>query len=79
MDKLTDKARELRNAYQQAWRIKNPDSMKQYVVNYWEKKAAGYTVIQKARDLSLQGFTQREIAEQLGVSLGTVNSYLNDR
>ena len=77
MEKLSEKAREIKNAYQREWKQKNPDKAKQYAVSYWEKKAAGYSVIQKAKDMSRQGLTQREIAKQLNISIGTVNKYLN--
>ena len=74
---LSDKAKELRNAYQNKWRRNNPDKQKQYAANYWEKKAAGYSIVSEAKELSHQGLTQRQIAEQLNISIGTVNAYLN--
>lgn len=77
MATLSDKAREMSNAYVRAWRRKNPEKMRQYNIDYWERKAARYTPEVRARELQAQGFTQREIAEQLGVSVGTVNAYLN--
>lgn len=77
MTNLSEQARELRNAYQRRYRKNNPEKLKQYNIRYWEKKAANYSVEDQIRDLSLQGFTQREIAEQLNISLGTVNAYLN--
>jgi DNA-binding CsgD family transcriptional regulator len=74
---LSDKARELRNAAQREWKRKNPDKVRQYQINYWERKAAGYSIADRARELSTEGLTQREIAEQLNISVGTVNKYLN--
>jgi len=32
-------AKEIRNAYQRTWRRKNAIKIKNYNVNYWEKKA----------------------------------------
>lgn len=37
--KLTDEARELRNAYMREWRRKNKERNKQISANYWERKA----------------------------------------
>ena len=77
MKNLSEKARELRNAYQSEYRRKNPDKIRKYNVDYWERKAASYSPIMKAKELHENGYTQREIAEQLNISLGTVNKYLN--
>lgn len=73
---LSEKAKELRNAYQRAYRLRNPEKLKLYTDRYWERKAASYTPEMKARELHAQGLTQREIAGELGVSVGTVNKYL---
>ena len=40
MTELSDKARELRNAHQREWKLKHPDKVRQYNVDYWERKAA---------------------------------------
>jgi DNA-binding NarL/FixJ family response regulator len=77
MTTLSEKAKELRNAYQREWKRKHPEKVRQYFKNYWEKKAAGYTPADRAKELQAQGYTQREIAEQFNISLGTVNKYLN--
>lgn len=37
--KISDEARKARNAYLKAWRKKNPDKVKQYTINRWEKVA----------------------------------------
>ena len=74
---LSEKARELRNAYQREWKLKHPEKVKQYFTDYWERKAAQYTPELRAKELQAQGYTQRQIAEELGISLGTVNGYLN--
>jgi len=74
---LSNKAKELRNAYQRAYRRRNPDKLKRYSERYWEKKAEEYTPEVQARQLQAEGYTQREIATELNISLGTVNTYLN--
>ena len=75
---LSDKAKELRNAYQRAYRRKNPDKLREYNRKYWEKKAASYSPADHARELQAQGYTQREIVEYLNISLGTVNNLLKN-
>jgi hypothetical protein len=40
MSDLTEKARQLKNAYQREWKRRNPDKVKKYCQSYWEKKAA---------------------------------------
>ena len=77
MKNLSQKAKELRNAYMREWKKNNPEKLKQYNINYWERKAEAYSIIQKAKDLSRQGLSQRKIAEALNVSVGTINRYLN--
>lgn len=37
--KLSDEARELRNAYMREWRRKNKERNKQISADYWERKA----------------------------------------
>ena len=34
-----EKARLMKNAYQREWARKNPDKVKAYQANYWQKKA----------------------------------------
>jgi len=74
---LSERAREIRNAYQRAYRRKNPDKLKEYNRRYWERKAVEYTPEVQAKELKAQGFTQREIADELGVSAATINKILN--
>ena len=74
--KLTDKARELKNAYQRDWKKRNPDKVRKHINDYWERQAAKYTPEIKARELRSLGLSQREIAHRLNISLGTVNKYL---
>ncbi len=77
MENISESAKKLRNAYQNNWRRKNPEKVKMYADNYWERKAASYSIVDHAKSLKAQGMTQREIAKQLNVSIGTVNKYLN--
>jgi DNA invertase Pin-like site-specific DNA recombinase len=72
---LSDKARQARNAYQRAYRKKNPGRLRQYSLNYWERKADPTGA--KVRQLHEQGFSQRAIAERLNIAVGTVNAILN--
>lgn len=81
MTKLSDKASEVKRAYYREWRRNNLDKVKASVNRYWEKKAgdpAGepLTPEAKAKALKQAGKTQREIAKELGISLGTVNRLL---
>ena len=45
---LTDKAKELRNAYQREWKKNHPEKVKQYFKIYWEKKADSYSIVNEA-------------------------------
>ncbi|HAK00378.1 MAG TPA: hypothetical protein DCM62_10160 [Bacteroidales bacterium] len=70
--------------HQRDWRKRNPEKVKQYQENYWRKKYAKHleeqkteTIEQKAIRLHREGNTQRQIAAELGISLGSVNKYLN--
>jgi len=76
---LTEQARAARSAYVKQWRRKNPEKLRQYMASYWERRAAKQTPEIKAMELHAQGYTQRQISEALGVSLGTVNNYLKDK
>lgn len=77
MENLSEKAKELRNEYARQWKRNHPEKVKQYFINYWEKKAGRYSIVSEAKKLSQQGLTQREIARELNISLGRVNAYLN--
>ena len=75
---LSPEARAAKNAYQKAWAKRNPDKVRHSIESYWERKAAEMNNPEiKARELSAKGFTQRQIAEELGISLGAVNAILN--
>ena len=79
MSELTEKARLLKNAYCKQWRDANPDRIRKYTKTYWEKQAAKYSIADEVRKLSEAGSTQREIAEKLNISLGSVNKIMNAR
>ena len=36
---MTDKAKEARRAYKRAWNKRNPDKVKKYQADYWNRKA----------------------------------------
>lgn len=36
---MTDKAKEARRAYKRQWQRNNPDRVKKYQENYWNKRA----------------------------------------
>lgn len=74
---LSEKAKQLRNAYQREYRRKNPDKLQKYNLRYWERKAEKYTPDVEAKRLQLLGYSQRQIAEYLNISLGAVNNLLN--
>ncbi|MFZ2341154.1 MAG: sigma factor-like helix-turn-helix DNA-binding protein [Bacteroidales bacterium] len=75
---LSPEAKAAKAAYQNEWRKRNPEKVKQYIENYWERKAAEMSNPKaKARELYANGYTQRQIAEALEISVGTVNAYLN--
>jgi DNA-binding NarL/FixJ family response regulator len=72
---MNEAARKLRNAYQSEYRRKNPDKIRKYNSDYWERKAD--PIGAKVRQLSNEGLSQRHIAEKLNISLGSVNAFLN--
>jgi len=78
MKKLSEQAKRLRNEYQRNWAKKNKDKLRQYNINYWEKRAKEGSPADQVKNLSSQGLTQREIAARLGISLGLVNKHLNN-
>jgi DNA-directed RNA polymerase specialized sigma subunit len=78
---MTDKARKARNEYQKQFRAKNPDKIRQYNINYWERKAMmlkGETIESKVIELKKQGFSLREIGLKLGISHMKVSRILQD-
>ncbi len=77
MAELSETARQARNDYQREYRRKHPGKLREYNNRYWERKAEQYTPEARARDLSNRGYTQRQIADLLNISLGAVNKYVN--
>lgn len=93
---MSEEARAKKNAYQRAyrnanktktdeylreWRKRNPDKVRQYQVNYWERKAAEAepaSMEARARHLHEQGYSLREIGSRLNVSHMTVKRLLRD-
>ena len=73
--KLSEAARKKKNEYQRQYRRRNPEKARKYQIDFWERKA-GNDNQQRERRLSEQGMSQREIASELGISLGAVNKYL---
>ncbi len=71
---LSEQARKLRNQYAREYRKKNPEKIKKYNIQYWERKAD--PIGAKVRQLRKQGLSQRAIAEKLSISLGSVNAIL---
>ena len=73
---LSPAARQAYNAYQRAWKKKNADRIRQYNIDFWERKV-GENIDLKVRKLSEKGFSQREISRELNISLGKVNKIVN--
>ena len=74
---MSDAARDKAAEYQRQWRKKNRDKLRQYNINYWERKAQESSPAYQAKRLKKQGLTQRQIAEKMEISLGMVNKLLN--
>ncbi len=80
--KLSQAASEAKKAYYKAWRKKNQDKTRASNLRYWERRAGHdpeeepMTTEAKAKALKQAGKTQREIAKELNLSLGTVNKLL---
>lgn len=66
-------------AYHTAWRKKNPEKIKQYNIDFWERKAAsinlkgaskglGRGLDHKVIELHERGFSFRQIGTELGIS-----------
>lgn len=77
MKNLSEQSKKLRNEYCRKYRQRNRDKVRQYNINYWEKKVRKGSPADQVKNLSSQGMTQRKIATELGISLGLVNKYLN--
>jgi transcriptional regulator with XRE-family HTH domain len=68
--KLSEEAREARNAYQREYKRRNPDKVRQYGITYWEKKVATTwePIEVRIHRLHDQGFSLRDIAAKVGIS-----------
>jgi DNA-directed RNA polymerase specialized sigma subunit len=67
--KMSDEARKAYNQHQRNWKRKNPDKVRQYIVNYWERKAKQPQNIEKlVVDLHYQGKSLRDIGQAVGLS-----------
>lgn len=51
---MTDKAREARNRYLREYRRRNPDRVRKWNENVWEKKAAEYAAAEAAAALEAE-------------------------
>lgn len=77
MEKMNDKALQVKRNYLNAWRKNNPDKVRQHANDYWERKAASYSIVDRVKELKEAGHTEREIPARLNISLGAVNKYIN--
>lgn len=69
--KLTDEARQAKNAYQREYNRKNPDKVKQYIADYWERKAGRIntgTIEDRISRMYNAGLSLREIASKIGIN-----------
>lgn len=81
--KLSEEARQLKNAYAREWRRKNPAKVDQYFTGYWERKAAeqnsSETLDEKVVRLNDEGFSLREIAAKTGINHVKVSRILKSK
>lgn len=75
---LSNEATKARNAYQKKWRQKNSEKIKQYNVNYWEKKANEVSVEIKIMELHKKGMSIRQIEAEIGMSKSTVHRIIKN-
>ena len=73
MEKLqmSDAAKAAKAAYAKEWKRKNADRVRQYEIDYWERKAmeANDVPIEvKVLKLHRQGFSLREISAKTGIN-----------
>ena len=70
MTTMSLKARQKANDYQREWRRKNPDKVRQYAIDFWERKTLeeNATLEERVVELTDQGYSLREIGRKLGIS-----------
>ena len=78
---MTPEAKKAANESLKKWRAANPDKVRQYQINYWERKvkqSAGPPTEPEMTVVALhdQGLSLREIGRRLGMSHMTVKRLL---
>ena len=74
---ISPEAKQKEREYLRQWRKKNPEKVRQYNVNYWERKANTTESIEtRIKNLHQQGMSLRDIAREFGVSHMTVKRIL---
>lgn len=70
--RISDEARKKRNEYQNEWKRKNPEKIRKYNIDFWERKAMeaniGEPIEVKVLKLHRQGFSLRDIAAKVGIN-----------
>ena len=79
MKPMTAKGRQAKNQYQKDWRKRNPGKSSEYTNRYWDNRILREESdpVYRAKNLSKQGLSQREIAKEMNVSVGYVNRLLH--
>jgi len=57
---LSEKAKQMRNAYARQWKSKNPEKVREYNRRYWERKAAMFTPNEQPDEQNEQPDEQNE-------------------
>jgi DNA invertase Pin-like site-specific DNA recombinase len=76
---MSEAARQKAKEYQRNWRLKNQDKIRQYNVEYWERKAKEPESIEmQVFHLHEQGKSLRDIGLAIGISHMTVKRILQN-
>jgi DNA-directed RNA polymerase specialized sigma subunit len=70
-NKMSEAARRKAREYQRLWRQRNPDKVRQNIINYWERKVNEDNIPSlknKVIDLKKQGLSLRDIGKKLNIS-----------
>jgi ATP/maltotriose-dependent transcriptional regulator MalT len=70
-NQMSEAARRKAREYQRLWRQRNPDKVRQYNINYWERKANEDNIPSletRVNDLKKQGLSLRDIGKKLNIS-----------